>query len=89
MDNKSFGERIEAIIDEINAGLDAAIEEIADRAGIEAEVLLMGAVIAFAVFAIGFTYGYNKSNEHFLELVNKHQIEHEMPPVDSRIFIVD
>lgn len=89
MDNKSIIERIKNIIDEINAFLDAAIEELSERTGIDAEVLLMGAVIAFAVFTIGFTYGYHKSNEHFLELVNKHQLEHEMPAVDSRIFIVD
>ena len=90
MDNKkTLGERIGAIIDEFNDAIDNALMDLADHTGIEPEYICMGVVIAFAVFAIGFTYGYNKSNEHFLELVNQHQIEHEMPAVDSRIFIVD
>ena len=53
--------------------------DIADNLGVSPDALYVAIVALIFAFAVGFVYGYHISIEHFLDMINKHQLEHGLP----------
>ena len=67
------------MFEHINREIDAAVGSIADDLGVSSETLYIAFFAVIMAFMAGFFYGYNISIEHFLDMINKHQLEHGLP----------